>query len=66
VDAAVHSKHGKVINYNFKLGSVERSIDLDKSSRHTSAVKSVHFPTANKNWEVSKWWSLLYRFLALL
>jgi hypothetical protein len=29
VDAVVHSEHGKVIKFDFKLGSVERSIDLD-------------------------------------
>jgi hypothetical protein len=30
VDAVVHSEHGKVIQCDFKLGSVERSIDLDQ------------------------------------
>jgi hypothetical protein len=30
LDVSFHSEHGKVIQSNFKLGSVERSIDLDK------------------------------------
>jgi hypothetical protein len=34
VDAAVHSECGKVIQCNFKPGSVERSIDLDKEGIH--------------------------------
>jgi hypothetical protein len=29
-DAAVHSDHGKVIQCDFKLRSVDRSIDLHK------------------------------------
>jgi hypothetical protein len=29
-DTAVYSEHGKVIKRNFKLGSVERSIDQDQ------------------------------------
>jgi hypothetical protein len=31
IDAAVHSEHGQVNKCAFKPGSVQRSIDLDKS-----------------------------------
>jgi hypothetical protein len=30
VDVAAHYEHGKGIKYHFKLGSIERSTDLDK------------------------------------
>jgi hypothetical protein len=30
VDAEIHSEHGKLIKCDFKPGSVERSIDVDK------------------------------------
>jgi hypothetical protein len=33
LDTAVHPEHGKVIKCDFKPGSVERSIDLDKGSK---------------------------------
>jgi hypothetical protein len=36
LDASVHSEHAKVIRCDFKLGSVERSIDLERG--HTSAA----------------------------
>jgi hypothetical protein len=39
IDAAVYSEHGKVIKCNFKPGSFERSIDLEKKGiRYTSAA----------------------------
>jgi hypothetical protein len=36
IDAAVHSEHGKVIQSDFKPGSVERSIALDKERYYTT------------------------------
>jgi hypothetical protein len=30
VDGTVHSEHGTLISCDFKQGSIERSIDLDK------------------------------------
>jgi hypothetical protein len=52
-DIAVHSEHGKVIKHNFKPGSVERSIDLDKGDipqpRRRSSMQLFVFQTANKH-----------------
>jgi hypothetical protein len=38
VDAAVHSELGKVIKCDFKLGSVERSLDIDKEGIPRQAI----------------------------
>jgi hypothetical protein len=52
VDAEVHSKHGKVIRYDFKPGSVKRSVHLDKE--YTSGKRQYFSPfTTNENREMS-------------
>jgi hypothetical protein len=40
VDSAVHSEHRKVIKCDFKPGSVERSIDLDRGCTSAAAQLS--------------------------
>jgi hypothetical protein len=42
IDAVVHSEQGEVIKCNFKLGSVERSIDLHQRG-YTSACDTFNF-----------------------
>jgi hypothetical protein len=63
VDAAVHSEHGKVIQCEFKPGSVERSIELDKEGKCPQflLVEAIHI-TANVksdvgigNWDIGNW-----------
>jgi hypothetical protein len=49
VDAAVHSEHGKVIQCDFKPGSIERSIDLDKRVNTSTARQMLTLPSANEN-----------------
>jgi hypothetical protein len=39
IDVVVHSEHVKVIQCDFKPGSVERSIDLDKE-RYTLVARN--------------------------
>jgi hypothetical protein len=43
VDAVVDSEHGKVIQCDFKPGSVKRSIDLDKEGMPQAASKYLHY-----------------------
>jgi hypothetical protein len=66
VNAAIHYEHGKVIQCDFKPGSVERSIDLDKEGRvgidHYKCSRfllvsgdSVHRQRVNHLFELKNW-----------
>jgi hypothetical protein len=46
-DATIHSEDGKVIKCDFKPGSVERSIDLDKEGILQQTILSIS--ATNKN-----------------
>jgi hypothetical protein len=43
INEAVHSEHGKVLKHDFKPGSVERSIDLDKREHASAAAGRQYF-----------------------
>jgi hypothetical protein len=56
VDAAVHSKHGTVIKYDFKPGSVERYINSQKRVYLSSSQQVFPLPPTNTNRETPQRW----------